>query len=377
MSEDSGQEKTEDASARRLEQAREKGQVARSKELTAFVITLAGCMVILMISDTLIKQLSELAHLSFSVSRDVLMDKQAIILHVKHSIIGVANSVLPLLIVLFFAALLSGVLMGGLNFSTQALMPSLSRLNPLTGMARLFSAQSMMEMVKALAKFLLVAGVAVWVMFRHVGEIAGLADQDINTAMAHSLSVTAWSFVAVSFALLLLVAIDVPFQFWNYWQQLKMSKQELKDEYKETEGKPEVKARIRQMQRQIAQRRMMEKIPQADVVITNPTHYAVALRYQTDTDAAPIVVAKGQDLIAQKIKEIAAEHQITLIEAPPLARAVYYSTKINQQIPAGLYVAVAQALAYVYQMNQFKRGFSQQQAKKPDFPIPPELRKDE
>ncbi len=377
MSEDSGQEKTEDASARRREQAREKGQVARSKELTAFVITLAGCMVILMISDTLIKQLSELAHLSFSVSRDVLMDKQAIILHVKHSIIGVASSVLPLLIVLFFAALLSGVLMGGLNFSTQALMPSLSRLNPLTGMARMFSAQSMMEMLKALAKFLLVAGVAVWVMFRHVGEIAGLADQDINTAMAHSLSVTAWSFVAVSFALLLLVAIDVPFQFWNFWQQLKMSKQELKDEYKETEGKPEVKARIRQMQRQIAQRRMMEKIPQADVVITNPTHYAVALRYQTDTDAAPIVVAKGQDLIAQKIKEIAAVHQITLIEAPPLARAVYYSTKINQQIPAGLYVAVAQALAYVYQMNQFKRGFSQQQAKKPDFPIPPELRKDE
>ena len=377
MSEDSGQEKTEDASARRLEQAREKGQVARSKELTAFVMTLAGCMVILMIFSDLIKQFSEMAHLSFAVSRDVLMDKQAIMLHVKHSISGVASSVLPLLIVLFVAALISGVMIGGLNFSSQSLMPNFSRLNPIAGIARMFSAQSMMEMIKALAKFLLVAGIAVWVMIRHVGEIAMLADQDITTAMAHSLSITAWCFVAVSFSLLLLVAIDVPFQLWNHFKQLKMSKQELKDEYKETEGKPEVKSRIRQMQRQIAQRRMMEKIPQADVVITNPTHYAVALRYQTDKDAAPVLVAKGQDLIAQKIKEIAAEHNVTLIEAPPLARAVYYSTKINQQIPAGLYVAVAQALAYVYQMNQFKRGFSQQQATKPDFPIPPELRKDE
>jgi flagellar biosynthetic protein FlhB len=377
MSEDSGQEKTEDASARRLEQAREKGQVARSKELTAFVMTLTGCMVIMMTSTGLIQQFSELAQLSFAVPRDVLMDKQAIVLHVTHSILGVASQIFPLLVTLFFAALISGVLIGGLNFSTQALMPSFSRLDPIKGMARMFSAQSMMEMFKALAKFLLIAGVAIWVMVRHVGEISALADQDINNAMAHSLSVTAWSFIAVSFALLLLVAIDVPFQLWNFFKQLKMSKQELKDEYKETEGKPEVKSRIRQMQRQIAQRRMMEKVPQADVVITNPTHYAVALRYQTDSDAAPIVVAKGQDLIAQRIKQIAGEHNITLIEAPPLARAVYFSTKLNQQIPSGLYVAVAQALAYVYQMNQFKRGFSKQPARQPDFPIPPELRKDD
>lgn len=377
MSEDSGQEKTEDASARRLEQAREKGQVARSKELTAFVMTLAGCVVMLMIADDLIKQLTELAQVSFKVSREVLMDKQAILLHVKHGISGVGMSILPLLVVLFVAALVSGVMMGGLNFSSQALMPNFSRLNPIAGMARMFSLQSMMEMLKALAKFLLVAGVSIWVMVRHLGEIARLADQDITTAMAHSLSMTTWCFIIVSFSLTLLVAIDVPFQLWNHFKQLKMSKQELKDEYKETEGKPEVKSRIRQMQRQIAQRRMMEKIPQADVVITNPTHYAVALRYQTDIDAAPVVVAKGQDLIAQRIKQIAAEHNVTLIEAPPLARAVYFSTKINQAIPSGLYVAVAQALAYVYQMNQFKRGFTQQQATKPDFPIPPELRKDE
>lgn len=377
MAEDSGQEKTEDASARRLEQAREKGQVARSKELTAFVIAMIGGLVLLMTAQTFIAQFSELAQQFFQLSRDLLMDEKAILLHTQRNIIGVGGSFLPLLIWLFVAALVSGVALGGLHFSGQSLLPNWQRLNPMSGMARMFSLQSCMEMLKALAKFLLIAGVAVWVLYKHTAEIIGLGQQDVVTAMAHSLSITAYAFIAVSSALLVLVLMDVPFQLWNFFKQLKMSKQELKDEYKETEGKPEVKSRIRQMQRQIAQKRMMEKIPQADVIITNPTHYAVALRYQAEGDAAPVLLAKGRDLVALTIKKIAAEHNISVIEAPPLARAIYHSTKLNQHIPSGLYVAVAQALAYVYQLEQFKRGVIKKPVYQPEFPIPPELRKDE
>jgi flagellar biosynthetic protein FlhB len=253
-------------------------------------------------------------------------------------------------------ALAAPVALGGWAFSTEAMSFKTEKLNPLKGLKRIFAVRGLIELLKALVKFLLIGSIGAGLLWHFLPELMGLGREPVVSALAHTGSILSVSFVVLSASLLLIAAIDVPFQLWDHSKNLKMTRQEVKDETKNTEGKPEVKSRIRAMQREIAQRRMMQEIPKADVVITNPTHYAVALRYDAERMAAPIVVAKGVELVAGQIRSVATANNVPLFEAPPLARALFYSAEIDQEVPAGLYLAVAQILAYIFQLRACTAG---------------------
>jgi flagellar biosynthetic protein FlhB len=250
-------------------------------------------------------------------------------------------------------------------------------MNPGSGLKRMFSTQALAELLKALAKFTVILLVALAVLSADQDDLLAMANEPLEAAIIHSAEVVGWSMLWMSCGLILIAAVDVPFQLWDHKQKLMMTKQEVRDEYKDSEGKPEVKSRIRQMQREMAERRMMAAIPTADVVITNPTHFAVALKYDPAKGTAPVLLAKGGDFMALKIREIAQQHKVMVLESPGLARAVYFSTELDQEIPAGLYLAVAQVLAYVYQLKQFRSGKGKRPGPLPDLPIPPDLRRDE
>ena len=249
------------------------------------------------------------------------------------------------------AAVLSAVFIGGWSFSLEAAAPKLGRMDPVKGIKRIFSANGLNELVKALAKFTIVALVAMAWLWFSVDQLAGLGRESISSGVAHALEICGLSLLVVSAGLVLIALVDVPFQLWQYEKKLRMTRQQVKEEFKETEGRPEVKSRIRQLQQQVATRRMMEELPTADVVITNPTHYAVALRYDDASMNAPRVIAKGKDLVAARIREVATEHGIPLFSAPPLARVLFRTTGIGDEVPARLYTAVAQVLAYIYQLD--------------------------
>jgi flagellar biosynthetic protein FlhB len=273
---------------------------------------------------------------------------------------------------LFVVALLVPASIGGWSFSTKSLAPNLEKLDPIKGLGRIFGWRGLMELAKALAKFLLIAAVAGALIMYMAPQLLQLGDEPLRRALAHAGGILGLSFVVLSAALIVIAAVDVPFQLWQHAKQLRMTRQEVKDEFKETEGRPEVKGRIRQLQREMAQRRMMEEVPKADVVVTNPTHFAVALKYDRKMNA-PKVVAKGVDLVAANIRGIAEQHEITMFEAPPLARALYYSTDLGQEIPAGLYVSVAQVLAYVYQLKTAHGAGETAPAPPADLPVPDEF----
>jgi len=281
------------------------------------------------------------------------------------------------LIILLIVSILGPISLGGWLMSAEAMQPKFSRMNPLAGLKRMFSAKALVELAKALAKFLVLLGVALAVLSAVQDDLMSIAYEPVEAAILHSAKLVGWSALWLSCGLILIAAVDVPFQLWDSKQKLKMTKQEVRDEYKDSEGKPEVKSRIRQLQREMAERRMMQAVPTADVVITNPTHFAVALKYDPDKGGAPLLLAKGGDFLALKIREIAQEHRVILLESPALARAVYYSTEVDQEIPAGLYLAVAQVLAYVYQLRQYQAGKGKRPGALPDLPIPPDLRRDE
>ena len=250
-------------------------------------------------------------------------------------------------------------------------------MNPASGLKRMFSTHALVELLKALAKFTVILLVALAVLSADQDDLLAIANQPLEAAIINSAELVGWSMLWMACGLILIAAVDVPFQLWDHKQKLMMTKQEVRDEYKDSEGKPEVKSRIRQMQREMAERRMMAAIPTADVVITNPTHFAVALKYDPAKGTAPVLLAKGGDFMALKIREIAQQHKVMVLESPGLARAVYFSTELDQEIPAGLYLAVAQVLAYVYQLKQFRSGKGKRPGPLPDLPIPPDLRRDE
>jgi flagellar biosynthetic protein FlhB len=312
----------------------------------------------------------------FSLSRDEIFD------HVKlfDIVVGSMGSlILPLLLILvtlFVAAVVGAAGVGGVSFSVEAAMPKASKMNPLSGLKRMVGMQSWVELIKSILKVALVSGMAFYLISAAREDLFQLSMDVYPQNIFHALDILLNFILLISCTLLIVAAIDIPFQIWQHADQLKMTKQEVKDEYKETEGKPEVKGRIRMLQREAAQRRMMAEVPQADVIVTNPEHFSVALRYKQDTDKAPIVVAKGTDHMALKIREVAREHDIYVIPAPPLARALYHSTELEQEIPDGLFTAVAQILAYVFQLKQYrKKGGQRPNLKTSELPIPPELRK--
>jgi flagellar biosynthetic protein FlhB len=249
-------------------------------------------------------------------------------------------------------AVLAPLALSGWLFSTEALVPNFARMNPIAGLGRLFSAHGAIELGKAIMKALLVGGVAAWVLYSEIEPILGLAAEPTGAALGHLGRLLAFSFLIVVAAMAVIVAIDVPYQLWDHAKQLRMTKDEVRQEMKEQEGDPQIKSRIRQLQREAARRRMMAEVPKADVVVTNPIHFAVALRYSESSMRAPAVVAKGAELIAERIIDIARENSVPVVRVPPLARALHAHAEVGREIPAPLYTAVAEVLAYVYQLER-------------------------
>jgi flagellar biosynthetic protein FlhB len=348
-------EKTEQPTPKRLEEARKKGQVVRSTELSAaaVILTVGGSLHFL--GGYMGSRFNGLMMSSLSLTREQSVDESLLFstmtVEAAHALVACA----PILGLTMLAALVAPMLLGGWNLSIEALAPDFTRLNPLSGFGRMFSARSVVDLAKAFAKFILLALVAILLLRQKSGELMSLGMEPTNVAIAHAMSLTGHAFLMLATTLGLIAAVDVPWQLFQHNKQLRMTRQEVREEMKESEGSPEIKGRIRKMQHEVARRRMMQEVPKADVVIVNPTHFAVALKYDEKRMRAPIVVAKGADVIAARIREIATESLVPIFEGPPLARALFKSVEIGGEIPASLYVAVAQVLTYIYQLKTARR----------------------
>jgi flagellar biosynthetic protein FlhB len=368
-----GMERTEQATPKRLREAREEGQVPRSRDLNTLLLLLAASGGLLAFGGNLAGGLSRQMATSLSRPRDSLFDPLLLQPFMGQVLADVLLTFAPFLLLLFMVALLAPMALGGWVLSPKALVPNIGKLNPIKGFGRIFSRRAPVEALKAFAKFAVVAVVSTLVLYQRADELFMLGAEPVKQGLAHMASIIGWSFIGLSAVLILIAAVDVPFQIWDHKNKLKMTKQQVKDERKQTEGNPETRSRIRAIQRQMAQQRMMQDIPTADVVVTNPTHYAVALRYDREGSGAPVVVAMGVDLIAGQIRKVALANEVTVVEAPPLARALYHNAEIGAEIPAGLYVAVAQLLAYVYQLRAVRETGQPPPGQPESFPIPDEL----
>lgn len=361
---DSSQEKTEEATPRRKQKAREDGQVPRSRELTTTAILLGGTIGLWVFGGMIVESLMYVLRFNFDLEREVIFDPQKMLAQLGHSFGEAFYSLLPIFAVLGFVAIAGPVALGGWLFSAKSLAPKYSRIDPIAGIKRMFSLKSLIELAKAVGKVLVVIAIAFLTLKLFEFELINLSRESLLSGIYHSIDLSLWAAIFISASTLLIVIIDVPFQVYDFNKKLKMSKQDVKDEMKDTEGKPEVKGRIRQLQREMANKRMMSNVPQADVVITNPTHYSVALKYDPDTMNTPILLAKGVDQTAMKIREIARANEVEIMRSPVLARAVYHTTDIDGEIPSGLYVAVAQVLAYIFQLRNWRKG----RGERPNFP---------
>jgi len=372
MAAETGQERTEQATPKRLREAREKGQVPRSKELNSMALLMAGAGGFLLMGETVLTGMQDILSSGLAIDNVRNMDKYSVVEILGSTLMQSLLVVAPIFLLLTVVVIMTPVGLGGWSFSTKAISFKWEKIDPIKGVGRIFAWRGLMELVKVLAKFGLVAAISAMILWSLIDEILGLGAESLKPALAHVANLCGWSFLASSSALILIAAIDVPFQLWQHAKQLKMTKQEVKDEAKETDGRPEVKGRIRALQQELSQRRMMEAVPEADVVITNPTHYAIALRYDQYNMQAPVVVAKGADLVAARIRMVADQNSVAIVSAPPLARALYASTDLNREIPAGLYVAVANVLSYVFQLNAIETG-DEIPEQPTDLPIPDEL----
>ena len=350
------QEKTELPTQKRREDARRKGQLPRSQDLSAACVVLIAGGALHYLGGGVGAGLQELMQGGLALSREQAMDETFALSQLSGATFTALTACAPVLALTLVAALIAPLSIGGWNLSFGALAPDFSRLSPIAGLKRIFSMRSVVELCKAFAKFGLVALFAVLFLWSKAGEMLGLGSEPTAEAIGHAISLSGQALITFAMALALIAAIDVPWQLWQYTKQLKMSRQEIREEMKESEGSPETKGRIRNLQHERAGRRMMQEVPKADVVVVNPTHYSVALRYDDKRMRAPIVIAKGTDAIAARIREVAAEHLVPIFEAPPLARALHRHVEIGAPIPASLYVAVAQVLTYIYQLRAARRA---------------------
>ena len=374
MAEQTGQERTEQATAKRLRESREKGQVPRSKELNSMALLMAAGGGFLLMGENILMDLSELLKKGLQIKNIQQMDGSTIVKVLGDTALESLLIVMPLFVLLTVVVIMTPLGLGGWSFSLKAISFKLEKLDPVKGLGRIFALKGLMELVKVLAKFLLVASISAAIIWSLIDELIGLGGEPLHIALAHVAKLCGWSFMASSSVLIIIAAIDVPFQLWQHNKELKMTKQEVKDENKETDGRPEVKGRIRALQYELSKRRMMDAVPNADVIITNPTHYAVALSYDQGNMKAPVVVAKGADLVAMQIRSVADKHQVTIVSAPPLARALFASTELDQEIPGGLYVAVATILSYVFALKVSTLNGELPPQAPGDLPIPDELR---
>lgn len=370
MAEESDLEKTEAPSPRRLEQAREEGQVPQSRELSTFLVTVTGAATLLLLGGWMAGRVSGLLRDGFAFDRRAAFDEKVMLDMLERMLSGALLTLMPLFFALLIAAVAAPMLLGGLVFAPKALGPNFGRMNPLKGFGRMFSVHGLAEMVKAILKSLLVGGVAALVLWLNMDHLFDLMVEPLEIGMADFSDTVAFAALLIVLSLGLLALMDVPFQLWQYHKKLRMTKEEVKREGKEQEGDPMVKGRIRAMQREMARRRMMSEVPKADVVVTNPTHFSVALKYDAEKMGAPVVVAKGRGELALKIRELAKEHGVPMLEAPPLARALYKHCELEQSIPAALYTAVAEVMAYVYQLDAWMKSGGLPPAAPTALPVP-------
>lgn len=372
MAEDSDLERTEPASSRRLEQARQEGQVPRSREIGAFLVLMVSAGVFWMAGGWMVQSTSAMLKRGLSFDAQALSDPMLMVGRLGGTALEALTSVGPLILAIVVAALASPFFLGSWNFSFKAVSPDLERLDPVKGMTRLVSWSGLLELVKGLAKSALIGGVAVAVLWSERGEMLALLGQPVDAGLVTAGHLLSFSFLVIVLSMIVIVALDVPFQLWQYHHKLKMTKEEVRRESKEMEGNPEVKARIRSLQRDAARRRMMSAVPTADVIVTNPTHFSVALAYKSGM-GAPKVVAKGMGEIARKIRDVGTENGVPLLEAPPLARALYRHGELDQEIPSALYAAVAEVLAYVYQLARWRQQGGNYPMPPREIPVPAEL----
>ncbi|HGM5489962.1 TPA: flagellar biosynthesis protein FlhB [Serratia fonticola] len=370
MAEDSDQEKTEAPTPHRLEKAREEGQIARSRELTSILMLIAGLSILWVagghIAQQLARMLAEGLHFDHNmVSNDKQMLRQFAML-LRQAV----WALMPILAGLVLVALAAPMLLGGLAFSLKF---DAKRMDPIAGLKRMFSTQVLAELLKAILKATLVGWVAGLYLWHNWAAMLHLVTQQPQDALKNALQIVIFCGMLIVLGLVPMVAFDVFYQLWSHFKKLKMTKQDIRDEHKQQEGDPHVKGRIRQQQRAISRRRMMSDVPKADVIVTNPTHYAVALQYNDKNMSAPKVLAKGAGEIALRIRELANEHRIPTLEAPPLARALYRHSEIGQHIPATLYAAVAEVLAWVYQLRRWQREGGLIPKKPQRLPVPEAL----
>lgn len=373
MAEESDEDKTESPTAHRLEKAREEGQIPRSRELTSVLMLLAGLLILWLGGELMAEQLASMLATGFRFDHAMVTDDKMIIAHISNLIGQAVMALLPLMAGLVIMAIAAPMLLGGINISGKSIKLDFTKLNPLSGLKRMVSSQTWAELLKAILKAVLVGLVGGWYIWSHWQEMLRLISESPINALHHGLTMIAISCALIMLGLVPMVGFDVFWQLYSHFKKLKMSRQEIRDEHKQNEGDPHVKGRIRQAMRAAARRRMMADVPKADVIVTNPTHYSVALQYQEGKMSAPKVIAKGAGDIALKIRELATEHRIPILEAPPLARALYRHTEIGQFIPGALYGAVAEVLAWVWQLRRWKREGGLIPTKPKQLPVPADM----
>ena len=368
MSASDSSEKTEDPTARKLRKAREDGQVARSTELPAAAVTISAMLIMFMIGGVWVARLSQQFAAGFTFDRKTLDSPKLLPLAFGQQMSDGLLLVLPLLLVTALAAILASGATGGYLFSMKSVLPNFGKLNPGAGLVRIFGTKAWVELLKSIAKFTLI-GTVLWILVtRHLGELLHMGEMSLQPALEAAGLLIAESALWLSLCLLFIALIDAPYQKYAFIKSMRMTKQEVIDEMKDMEGKPEVKAKIRQRQREMSNARMIQKVKDADVIITNPEHFAVALSYDPGGDGAPILLAKGADHIAARIREEAKLHGIEIFSSPPLARAIYFTTEVDRSIPEALYYAVAQVLAYVFNLAQIRPGTQAMQRPAPKLP---------
>jgi flagellar biosynthesis protein FlhB len=372
MAEELDAERSFPATPKRIEQAREDGRVARSRELATAAIMLGAAVFMWGGGPALVASFRQVFTNALTIDHTTAVDAAQLAPRLHTLATDSLVAALPLLGVLLLVSVAAPLLLSGWIFSLKAFSADFSRLNPARGLGNMISQHSVVELAKTLAKAGLLGGIAGWAIWDAKAELLVLANLGVGDGLAHTGRMVVHGFFLIVGGLVLIALIDVPYQLWHYRDSLKMTREEIRQEVREQDGDPQVKARIRSQQRAIARKRMMAAVPKADVIVTNPTHFAIALEYREGVMRAPRVVAKGAQLIAKRIREIGEEHHVPIVEAPPLARALFRHAEIGQEIPQALYNAVAQVLAYVFQLRVY-RGRGEPPAAPQDLPVPPEL----
>jgi len=373
VAEDSDQERTEQPTSKRIEKAREQGDVPRSREMATCVMLLIGGSTLWMFTGPLVTSLNRFMVSTMTFEREMAFDPALLFERMSGHFMEVAIACIPIAFLMTLAAVASPLILGGWLFNGSSLEPKFDRLNPIKGIMNLFSLNSLVELGKGILKTVLVGTIAWFAMRSHIDAVLNLSVEPLKVASSHMPNLLWTCFIMMVCALIGIAAIDVPYQLWNYTRKLKMTRQEVKQEHKESDGDPLIKGKIRALQRAAARRRMMSAVPTADVVVTNPTHFAVALKYSEGGMSAPQVVAKGTEAVAANIRKIAAENNVPILEAPPLARALHYHTEIGDEIPESLYTAVAEVLAYIFQLRTYNSNGGVRPDEPSDLEVPKEL----